>query len=123
MRFLTVLAVSAAVLTPALALADPGQPQAAVSATAPAPAQAAPAAPATQTAQATPVAAPVSESNADEVVCRTGTPPTGTRLGATRECHTQREWDKRQQEAQDVLKKTQMMGHEGAMNSPGGTGK
>jgi hypothetical protein len=120
MRFFAILAVSAAALTPALASADPGQPQ-----TAPAATLATTATPASQqTAQATPVAAPAnSGANLDQIECRTGTPPTGTRLGATRECHTVREWNKRQQDSQDIMRRTQAMGEEGMVPGMNGGGK
>ena len=32
-------------------------------------------------------------SDLDKMVCRTMAPATGTRIGARRECRTQREWD------------------------------
>ena len=52
----------------------------------------APAAPAaTAPAAATP--APAASSDADKMVCRNMAPATGSRLGARRECRTQREWD------------------------------
>ena len=42
---------------------------------------------------------PTDESaNLDQTICKIGPPPTGTRLGGSRECHTAREWDDRQQE-------------------------
>ncbi|HTT96551.1 MAG TPA: hypothetical protein VMF58_00765 [Rhizomicrobium sp.] len=52
-------------------------------------ADAAPAAPA-------PVATPAPAANnadLDKMVCRNMAPATGTRIGARRECRTQREWD------------------------------
>jgi hypothetical protein len=116
MRFLAILAVSAAVLMPALASADPGQTQAAPaatdqSATAPAPAQ--------RTAQANTSTA--SDADLDRIECRTSPPATGTRLGGTRECHSVRDWNQRQQDAQDDLKRTQMLGHQAqGLNTPGG---
>ncbi|HEX4156839.1 MAG TPA: hypothetical protein VHY79_00050 [Rhizomicrobium sp.] len=116
MRFLAILAVSAAVLTPALAFADPGQPQTAPAATG----QAATVAPAQQTAQAAPPAASVA-ADLDKIECRTSPPPTGTRLGGSRECHSVRDWNQRQQDAQDDLKRTQMLGHQAqGLNTPGG---
>jgi cytochrome c5 len=119
MRFLAILAVSAFVLTPVLASADPGQSQAAPATAA----QAAAATPAPQqTAQATPAAAPTnSAANLDQIECRTSPPPTGTRLGGSRECHTLRDWNQRQQDAQDDLKRTQMLGHQAQpLSGPGG---
>jgi pyruvate/2-oxoglutarate dehydrogenase complex dihydrolipoamide acyltransferase (E2) component len=116
MRFLAILAVSAAFLAPALASADPVQPQAAPAdqaqpATPPAPAQ--------QTAQAAPAAAPAaSDADLDKIECRMGTPPTGSRLGATRTCHTEREWAQIQKDSQDMLKTTQMNGHQFGLANP-----
>ncbi|HEX3664920.1 MAG TPA: hypothetical protein VHU23_06790 [Rhizomicrobium sp.] len=120
MRIFAVLAVSAAaVLTPALASADPGQTQTAPAATA----TTAPSTPALQqTAQATPATAAPS-SNSDEIVCRTQPPTTGTRLGATRECHTQRDWDRRQEETQKMVQQTQLQGMSGLAGPGVGKGK
>ena len=39
----------------------------------------------------------------DQVICRTGPPPIGSRIGATRECHTQREWDRMHEEQRHVI--------------------
>lgn len=39
----------------------------------------------------------------DQVICRTGPPPIGSRIGATRECHTQREWDRMRQEQRRII--------------------
>jgi len=116
MRFFAILAVTAAVLMPVAASADPDQLQ-----TAPTPdAQAAPGPATTQTAQAKPVpTATAAVSNLDEIECRTSPPTTGTRLGATRECHTVREWNKRQQDSQDNLKLTQEHGLMGLAGKPG----
>ena len=113
MRFLAILAVSVTVLTPALAAADPIQPQTAPAASAQ-PAQPAPTA--VQTAQAAPPAA--SDTDLDKIECRTSPPETGTRLGGKRECHTVRQWNQRQQDAQDELKRTQMNGHQFGMANP-----
>ncbi|HEX5324785.1 MAG TPA: hypothetical protein VFW40_13440 [Capsulimonadaceae bacterium] len=51
--------------------------------------------------------APASASG-DEIVCQTGPAPTGTRLGKTRECHSQREWDRMRAEEQNRLTKQQI---------------
>ena len=125
MRVLAMLAVSAAAL-PLIALAEPAPAQTAVPAQAPAqvqaPTQTAPAPTVTAQANTAPAATTDASSgdNLDKIVCRSSPPPTGTRLGATRECHTQREWNQRQAEGQSVLWNTQRIGHEGAMNAPGG---
>lgn len=50
-------------------------------------------------------------SELDKMVCRQMEPATGTRIGARRECRTQREWDDiRQQSAKDTDK---MQGNRG----------
>ena len=49
----------------------------------------------------------------DEVICRNVTPPTGTRLGGGRECHTRRDWDNRMKQAQRVLQQKQVRGKVG----------
>ncbi len=48
-----------------------------------------------------------SKPDPDRIVCRTGQPIVGTRLGAKRECATQREWDQRQADAQKLLSDSQ----------------
>jgi len=109
MRVLTMFLVSAVtILVPTLASADP------------APAQAAPA-PSAQTASAVPVAAASSTFNPDEVQCRMTPPATGSRLGGARECHTVREWERRQQQSQDTLQKAQSVGMQQPLNSFGGS--
>jgi len=56
---------------------------------------------------ATPAA---TDPDADKVVCRSMDPPTGSRLGARRECHTQREWDQMQRQNQQEIQRAQSMG-------------
>jgi hypothetical protein len=71
------------------------------------------------TASAAPTAAATSDSsgvNLDEVVCKNSPPPLGSRLGGGRECHTQREWNQRQQDSQRALMQLQTLGHK----TPGG---
>lgn len=46
--------------------------------------------------------------NADEIVCKSLPPATGTRLGARRICKTQGEWDRERVQAQDTLSRTQI---------------
>jgi hypothetical protein len=41
----------------------------------------------------------------DKTVCRTLAPATGTRIGARRECRTQREWDDIRQQSQKETNK------------------
>jgi len=58
----------------------------------------------------------VKTSDLDKMVCRTMAPATGTRIGARRECRTQREWDDiREQSAKDTDK---MQGNRGII-TPG----
>ena len=64
------------------------------------------AAPVTPAAPAA-TAAPVQSADADRVVCHIGPAPTGSRLGSTREGHTQREWDRIQQEQSSIVSKGQ----------------
>jgi len=73
-------------------------------------------------ADAAPPPAPAANSDAakqaelDKMVCRQMAPATGTRIGARRECRTQREWDDIRQQSQ---KETgQMQGNRG-MDTPG----
>lgn len=60
---------------------------------------------------APPPPAPVASSDAakisdlDKTVCRTMAPATGTRIGARRECRTQREWDDIRQQSQKETNK------------------
>jgi cytochrome c5 len=96
MRVLAAVAFASAVLlTPALAAAQ---------------ATSAPSAP---TALATNGS---SGANLDEVICKNSAPPTGSRLGGGRECHTQREWNQRQSDAQNALLREQQSG----FKHPGG---
>jgi hypothetical protein len=56
-----------------------------------------------QNATATATSAPATAEDPDRIVCHMSAAPTGTRLGKSRECHTQRQWDEmRQQEQQSV---------------------
>jgi hypothetical protein len=65
-------------------------------------------------ASADPAAAPrasatvAADNGGDQVVCRTSAAATGTRLGAVRECHSQREWDRMRQEEQNQLTRVQI---------------
>ena len=68
----------------------------------------------TTTTSTTPASAAAASSagqdanDPDRIVCKTGPAPTGSRLGATHECHTQREWDLRMQEQQQALTRQQI---------------
>jgi len=64
--------------------------------------------PAPAVTTATPAASASTSEDLDRIVCKSGPPPTGSRLGSTRECHTQREWDLRQQEQQQELTRQQI---------------
>lgn len=123
MRVLAALVLSsAALLAPGLGAADPAQPN---TTTATAPATAAPSPTAAATAQsaqapaaaAAPVASADNGANLDEIVCRDGAPPTGSRLGATRECHSVREWNDRMKQSQTILEHSQI--NNGLASGPG----
>ena len=124
MRLLAIFAVAAtAGITPAFAFADPAQPEAQATAApsvAPAPAQttatpslAAPAV-APSPAAAAPVAASTAsaaDGNLDQIVCKDTPPRAGSRIGGGQECHTQREWNRRQKESQDLTRHSQRTGY------------
>ncbi len=114
-RLLLAVSMIAVLAAPELASADPQTDSAtmqapAATSTSPAPAtdQAAPAAQAAP-AQTTP-AQTADSADLDRVECRSSPPPTGTRLGATRECHTVRQWNEREQEQQRMLQRMQSVG-------------
>jgi invasion protein IalB len=93
-RFSLVSVATAAIL----ALASPAFAQ---STTASAPAATTAAAPATSTAPAaTPMATAQAQPDANEVVCETQAPPTGTLLGGTRICRTRRQWKEQEDQTQ-----------------------
>ena len=50
-------------------------------------------------------AAPAKVNELDKTVCRTMAPATGTRIGARRECRTQREWDDIREQSQKETNK------------------
>lgn len=111
MRAFAVIAFSATTVLPQLVAAGPvqqevppaaGQPIKAITTqtTVPAASQ-----PTTQTTAA--------ESSRDEIICKMTPPKTGSRLGGGRECHTQREWDRRMRESQTILGGSQLRGLEG----------
>ncbi len=54
----------------------------------------------------TAAAAPANDP--DEIVCKLTAAPTGTRLGGGRECHTQRDWNVHEKEAQKVTQDKQI---------------
>jgi hypothetical protein len=57
----------------------------------------------------TPAAAPAQTSDPDRVVCQNGPPPTGSRIGGGRICHTQREWDRMHEEQRHIIETHQTM--------------
>ncbi len=99
------LGVAAFVAFGGIAFADPTGSSAPDQSNASNPATAQPA-PANTTS--TPAGTASTSEDLDRIVCKSGPAPTGTRLGATRECHTQREWDLRQQEQQQELTRQQI---------------
>lgn len=48
-----------------------------------------------------------SEDPLDQVICRIGDAPTGSRLGATHECHTRREWNNIQMDERQQVRRSQ----------------
>jgi hypothetical protein len=117
MRALPILVISlVSLVPPVVANADPAQVEPAATATAQAmPTEAAQSSvPAMQATQApAPQAAQTASNgaNLDEIVCRSEPPPTGSRLGASRECHTVRQWNERMRQDQRM---TQMQENVGA---------
>jgi hypothetical protein len=85
--FLLVLATAALVCNPG-AIADPAQP-----------------APAQPASNAQP--APATASGLDKMICRAMPAKTGSRLGATRQCRTQREWNDIMAQDQREIQKMQ----------------
>lgn len=43
------------------------------------------------------------DADANQIVCKSGPPPTGTRLGPTRVCKTKAQWEQEQRQARDTL--------------------
>lgn len=61
----------------------------------------------TTPAPAAPAANDASSSR-DKVVCRSQAAQTGSRIGARRICHTQREWDDIRQQAQEATNRMEL---------------
>jgi hypothetical protein len=118
MRAFAMVAISTTfLLIPALANADPAHPEeSATTGSPPAPGNVAPGTPAT--GERVVVHPATISNNLDEVVCTISPPATGTRLGGGRECHTEREWKRRQQESQDITRKAQTIGDTGVVRPP-----
>ncbi|MGH6887755.1 MAG: hypothetical protein ACREHF_00910 [Rhizomicrobium sp.] len=122
MRVLAMLAVSAAAL-PLVALAQVQAPPTTVAQTAPPAAATGQTAPAPAMTARAPAAAPATVTatadvgvDLDKIVCRSTPPPTGSRLGGGRECHTVREWNERTREEQQMIEERQT----GSYRGPGG---
>jgi len=94
--FAALLFSSTVVLAPALAAAQ---------------ATTAPVAPVAPTAQAAVAASDSSSASLDEIVCKDQPPATGTRLGGGRECHSVREWNQREKDAQDLTRHQERSGY------------
>lgn len=105
--------LTALALLAGLALANVASAQTAPVASAPAPA------PTQETItveppKTPPAPAPTADNNAGpglyDVICKPTPPPIGSRLGAGRECHTRREWWRREMESQKILRRAQSIG-------------
>ncbi len=66
-----------------------------------------------------PPTAAENSSGPDTVVCKNFPPPTGSRIGGRRICHTEREWEQLQFEAQQALKRFQGAGAVSTPNAGG----
>src|ERR1700754_4456282 len=62
------------------------------------------------TAAPTDAAQATNSADLDKMVCKSMDPPTGSRLGSRRECHTQREWDDRMRRAREQTEQQQNSG-------------
>ena len=86
--------------------------------------------PSLASAQETPAATPPSTTaqsapaeDPNDIICKTGAPTTGSRLGAQRTCHTRKEWADMQSQSQQDLSQTQLQsryGMGGAIQGGGG---
>jgi hypothetical protein len=63
--------------------------------------------------------APEASSDPNKVVCKTLEPPTGSRLGARRQCLTQQQWDQMRKQAQENVNRLEMKGHEANVGGGG----
>lgn len=63
-------------------------------------------------------AASSTDNDPNRIVCHSTPAPTGTRIGAGRECHTQKQWDEMRQQDQQTLNSVQLKGM--ATRPPGG---
>jgi hypothetical protein len=69
-------------------------------------------------AQSAPTPSPAAATeDPDRVVCHMGPAPTGSRLGSSRECHTQKQWDQMRLQQQQNVNNMQV---QGLSSQPGG---
>jgi hypothetical protein len=61
-------------------------------------------------AQQAPSPAASSDNDPNRIICHTRPAPTGTRLGSTSECHTQKQWEDMRQQNQNELSNVQLKG-------------
>jgi hypothetical protein len=59
-------------------------------------------------AQSSPTTTNTPAYDPNRIVCKSGPPPTGTRLPGARVCKTQQQWDQEQQDARDELNRIQV---------------
>jgi len=59
-----------------------------------------------------------SDNDPNRIICHSQAAPTGTRLGGSRECHTQKQWEDMRQEQQKMLNDVQLKGM--STRPPGG---
>ena len=55
-------------------------------------------------------AAGSSDNDPNRIVCHSRPAPTGSRLGGTSECHTQKQWDDMRQQSQSTVNSIQLHG-------------
>jgi hypothetical protein len=55
-------------------------------------------------------AAGSSDNDPNRIICHTRPAPTGTRLGSSSECHTQKQWEDMRQQNQEQLSNVQLKG-------------
>lgn len=53
---------------------------------------------------------PASTEDPNRIVCHMSAAPTGSRLGSSRECHTQRQWDEMHQQQKQTVNDMQSKG-------------
>ena len=55
-------------------------------------------------------AAGSTDNDPNRIVCHSRPAPTGTRLGAGSECHTQKQWEDMRQQSQETVNSVQLKG-------------